>query len=190
MFLTWTKLGQECLSLRGERQPEQHDLLAKFCVPHLLSLWWLWDAQIGMSGWTFESEAWEDIWVREIWKQRSSSWNHWNAWSWPRRAFLRESHCKSSASHTFVLMPCVLWLLCKHLVKMMKNWLANGDKLLSHFGSKEMTKHFCSRIKRAWRVVMSDIKHCLCVESWGNLWMSFRKPTETWNYIQKRVKGT
>ena len=62
-------------------------------------------------------------------------------------------------------MLCILGLLYKHLVKMMKNSLAHGDKLFSHFGSKEMTKHFCGRIKRAWRVVMSDIKHCLRVGS-------------------------
>lgn len=53
-----------------------------------------------------------------------------------------------------------------------------------------MRRHFCGRIKRAWRVVMSDIKHCLCVGSWGNLWMSLRKPKETWNYIKTWVEET
>lgn len=53
-----------------------------------------------------------------------------------------------------------------------------------------MRRHFCGRIERAWRVVMSDIKHCLCVGSWRNLWMSLRKPTETWNYIKTWVEET
>lgn len=33
--------------------------------------------------------------------------------------------------------------------------------MFSYFGSIETTKHFCGMMKRAWRVVMSDIKHCL-----------------------------
>lgn len=86
------------------------------------------------------------------------SWNRCRARGWPRRACLRRSHRESSLSLTLVSLNVLHTVVAhKRSVKTMKNRPARGDKLFSHFGSRDRTEHFCGRIKRVWRVVVSDV---------------------------------
>lgn len=69
---------------------------------------------MGMSSGS-SSETWGESWVREIWEHRLAV-EITSMRDFGQGEYFLESHCKSDANHTLVLMPYILWLFHKHFV--------------------------------------------------------------------------